>query len=314
MACVSVVIPTFRRPGLLKAALESCRDQRLDPGHSFEIVVVDNSPESSARDIVDAFAASTPIRVRYIAETRTGIAMARNTGVAAAGGDFIAFLDDDLVAVTPDWLQALLRHGLAGAQLVFGPIEPYFEPDANPALRAVQRLFRRQLDLSDGADITRLHSYMSTSNSFFDKRACFATATPFAVELDGLGGEDTQVLLDLVRQGKKLVWASSAQVKEFVPKSRNTVNYLALRHFRNGQIRSLVHFRAKGPFALTGIWWMAVGLVQLGLYGPASLAMAGVNPEMAADLKMRAYGGAGKVLWLKRFWHRSYPSAPVTTR
>ena len=57
---VSVVIATFRRPQQLSEALTSVLKQT---GVSLEAIVVDDSPESSARDVVENFKDS---RVRYI--------------------------------------------------------------------------------------------------------------------------------------------------------------------------------------------------------------------------------------------------------
>ena len=56
---VSVVIPTFRRLGPLQEAIESALHQQ---GVDVEVIVVDDSPEGSARDAVLAYRHE---RVRY---------------------------------------------------------------------------------------------------------------------------------------------------------------------------------------------------------------------------------------------------------
>ncbi|HWD70329.1 MAG TPA: glycosyltransferase family 2 protein [Solirubrobacteraceae bacterium] len=75
---------------------------------NFEIVVVDNRPSRPAtRALVERFV--SPVRLRYVAESRPGLAGARNAGVAAAAGaEFLAFTDDDVV-VDPAWLSWLLE-------------------------------------------------------------------------------------------------------------------------------------------------------------------------------------------------------------
>lgn len=60
MIDISVIIPTFRRPALLREAIASALAQE---GVSVEIVVVDDSPERSAREGVEGL--NDP-RVTYI--------------------------------------------------------------------------------------------------------------------------------------------------------------------------------------------------------------------------------------------------------
>ena len=74
---------------------------------NFEIVVVDNRPSGpDTRAMVERFNSEVPIR--YVAEPRPGLAVARNTGVAsAASAAYVAFADDDMI-VDRHWLSWLL--------------------------------------------------------------------------------------------------------------------------------------------------------------------------------------------------------------
>jgi len=86
---VSVVIPTYYRTENLQRAIESVSNQTHSP---LEIIVVDDSGEEYARDIV-------PDDVDYIAfDHNRGASAARNVGVDRADGHYVKFLDDD------DWL------------------------------------------------------------------------------------------------------------------------------------------------------------------------------------------------------------------
>jgi len=89
---VSVVIPTFRRHGPLREAIESALAQE---GVDVEVIVVDDSPEGSAREVVDAIGGP---RVRFEQPPapsggRPGIP--RNHGGPLATKEFVHFLDDD---------------------------------------------------------------------------------------------------------------------------------------------------------------------------------------------------------------------------
>jgi glycosyltransferase involved in cell wall biosynthesis len=79
----------------LARSLRSLTQMRCE---DFEIVVVDNRPSSpETRALVEGFASTVP--VRYVAEPRPGLAVARNTGVASAGDAvYVAFTDDDVIA------------------------------------------------------------------------------------------------------------------------------------------------------------------------------------------------------------------------
>jgi glycosyltransferase involved in cell wall biosynthesis len=86
----SVVIPTFRRPKLLRETLESVVAQTFA---DFEVLVVDDGPSDENREVVARFGDA---RLRYLVNARgKGGAGTRNTGVFCARGTWIAFLDDD---------------------------------------------------------------------------------------------------------------------------------------------------------------------------------------------------------------------------
>lgn len=119
---VSVVVPTYRRPALLKRCLDALLAQTLHPS-LYEIVVADDAPEDAVRELVEGEAMRARCALRYVAVRDTqGAAGARNAGWRAAQGEIVAFTDDDTV---PDrnWLLAGLRALAAGASAVTGRVE-----------------------------------------------------------------------------------------------------------------------------------------------------------------------------------------------
>lgn len=94
---LSVVICTRDRPDDLRRCLESLSTSRLEPD---EVIVVDNAPRT---DATHAVARAFP-SVRYVAEPRPGLSVARNTGAVASSGDLVAYIDDD-ATVHPDWVR-----------------------------------------------------------------------------------------------------------------------------------------------------------------------------------------------------------------
>src|ERR1700730_8008040 len=104
---INIVICTLRRVHQLRAAVLSCLALRSQDHFSLEIIVVDNSPEAGAADLVKLLAAEATTTLRYMHEPRTNIAYARNTGIAASQAPFIAFVDDDM-RLSPQWLRGVM--------------------------------------------------------------------------------------------------------------------------------------------------------------------------------------------------------------
>ncbi len=93
---VSIVIPTYKRPGMLKRAIDSCLNQTYS---NIEILIVDdNNPDTSGRKKTEDFMQEykSNKKVRYIKrDSNGGGCLSRNTGIEAANGEYLAFLDDD---------------------------------------------------------------------------------------------------------------------------------------------------------------------------------------------------------------------------
>jgi len=99
MAEVSVIIPTYNRADLLRAAITSVLNQTFQ---DFEIIVVDDASDDHTPAVVSGF---NDDRITYIRHDKTGgEAKARNTGVINSGAEYIAFLDDD-----DEWLPEKLE-------------------------------------------------------------------------------------------------------------------------------------------------------------------------------------------------------------
>jgi glycosyltransferase involved in cell wall biosynthesis len=100
---VSIVIPTYRRPGQLGECLQSLA--RLDyPRDLLEVVVVDDGGPTPLDPVVAPFRST--LGLTLLRQANGGPAAARNTGVERATGDYLAFTDDDCL-VDPGWLRAL---------------------------------------------------------------------------------------------------------------------------------------------------------------------------------------------------------------
>jgi len=120
---VSVVIPTFRRREQLAEALASVLGQ---PRVTIEVFVVDDCPDGSARDVVEACADPRVAYMRNPHPTGGVPSIVRNLAWPRANGSYIHFLDDD--DIVPEGHYAAVKaefeaHPRVG--LVFGRIEPF---------------------------------------------------------------------------------------------------------------------------------------------------------------------------------------------
>lgn len=88
---VSVVLPTFNRPELLRSAITSILTQTYS---DFELIVVDDGDKVSAETVVQSF---HDARIVYLKNNppKQGGGATRNRGIAITKGEWVAFLDDD---------------------------------------------------------------------------------------------------------------------------------------------------------------------------------------------------------------------------
>jgi GT2 family glycosyltransferase len=138
---VSVVIPTYRRPGPLAEAIESVLGQK---GVSCEILVVDDCPDRSAEAVARRFADRGVIYLRSQRPSRGRPALVRNQGFAQARAEIVHFLDDDDLA--PEGLYAEALDVFASRPdigVVFGKVEPFGESDVGSERDYFDRAHRR---------------------------------------------------------------------------------------------------------------------------------------------------------------------------
>ncbi|WP_194835949.1 glycosyltransferase [Nocardia sp. XZ_19_369] len=105
MPLVSVVIPTYNRPNMLRSALSSVAGQR-NLADEIEVIVV-NDGGSEVKHAVE-FARDNGLCARLInLPVNRGLPSARNIGINSARGEFLALLDDDDVFL-PDHLATMI--------------------------------------------------------------------------------------------------------------------------------------------------------------------------------------------------------------
>lgn len=146
---VSIILPTWNRAGMLRAAVESVQRQTYA---SWELLVVDDGSTDDTEAVTRSMVARDE-RVRYVGLTHGGVSRARNQGLAAARGDYVAFLDSDK-EWDPEFLRTMLaaliveghRVGFAACEVTMG---------GQPVLRAIPPT-RESLRLGNSVDQTAI--------------------------------------------------------------------------------------------------------------------------------------------------------------
>ncbi len=301
---ISIIVPTFRRPDLLRGLLDAAVAQMREIGDpEIELVVVDNCPDQSARRIAEPLIASGA--VRYVAEPRAGVVHARNAGVRAARGAWILFIDDDEVPA-PGWLAAFRDASMSGADMAIGRIAARYAAPPPKHLKALlERLYARDCPAPPLADVTDGGVRLGTGNAMF-RTALLDRAAAFDTRFNRTGGEDMFLIRRLLAQGVRVRWTPAGLVEEIVPADRMHPDYLGRRRFTQGQIRCLLIAAAGGARAPAQLaFWMGVGLLQATFYGGRSVVayLAGRETE---TWRIKMQGGLGKLLWRRRAAALSY--------
>ncbi|MFD1139811.1 glycosyltransferase family 2 protein [Larkinella insperata] len=118
---VSIVIPTYRRPHLLRRCLQALMRQDFDH-QQVEVLVVDDGADTHTQRLVEEIAQQSDLPLTYLAQPeRRGPAAARNRGWRAASGTIIAFTDDDCIPAD-SWIGSAVQDFSRGAQVVTGQV------------------------------------------------------------------------------------------------------------------------------------------------------------------------------------------------
>lgn len=289
---VSVVIPTRGRPGPLTRAVNSALAQS-DCAVGFEVVVVDNDAQPTAKALIEALAGISDVSLTYVHVPVSGVAHARNAGIACARGEMIAFLDDDEEAPA-GWLASLVEvQASTGADAVFGPVHGRIPQSVGRHRDYLERFFSRRGPEQSGL----IASFYGCGNSLVCRSALPDPVQPFDPVRNLTGGEDDLLFGQMQAAGARFAWASQAWVHEDPVPSRLNLRYALSRAFAYGQGPSS-HCAAKSPPDWLGVLrWMGVGVVQSVLYGVPGLILYVAGAPAAADLLDRAARGLGKTFW-----------------
>lgn len=117
MPKISIIVPTFKRPLLLKRAVKSILNQDFK---DYEIIISDDNSNDETAEFAKELMQKDE-RIKYFLNTKykQGPNGNKNNGLDYASGEFIAFLDDD-DELLPGALSALVQKTSEGYEHVMG--------------------------------------------------------------------------------------------------------------------------------------------------------------------------------------------------
>lgn len=227
---VVIAVLTFKRNEAIAQLIPHLIEQANSVDIRAGVIVVDNDPNGSAREIVEAY---RDHGVVYVHEPQPGIAHGRNAALnAAADFDLLVFIDDDETP-TPQWLQLMLaaydKYDCAG---VVGNVVRSFDVQPDAWIVA-GRYFDKDV-IATGTP----QPAASTANLLLDMRFLREHNLRFDPVFGLSGGSDTLLTRQVVRAGGRLVWCAEALVDEQIPASRTNRKWVVTRHFRVGNSSS----------------------------------------------------------------------------
>lgn len=225
MIAVTIGVPTYRRPELLEALLRTLPSRIAecdDLGIAVDVLVVDNDPAGSAREV----AAGADLPVRYVVEPAPGIAAARNRILdECVDRDLVAFIDDDEIP-REGWLSSLIEVWREhGADAVMGRVISVFDEDVDPWLLA-SGTFRRP-----PRQTGTVLQVAAAGNLLLDLRSIRRLGLRFDTSLGLGGGEDTLFSRQLAQRGGLIVWCNESETEDLVVASRLSRSWAAQRAF-----------------------------------------------------------------------------------
>jgi len=310
---VTLAALTFKRPQDLAALLPALAEQASDQSGDYEVgvLIVDNDPDAGARDAVERFAASTPVRVRYSHEAVPNIAAARNRALDLADTRLLVFLDDD-ERPSASWLSHLLREfERSRPAAVVGPVVSAFDVEPDSWITAGGFFQRRRLPTGTRIDVA------ATNNLLLDLDVVRELGLHFDPAFGLTGGEDMLFTRQLRSAGREMVWCDEALVTDVVPAGRTTRRWVTLRALSNGNSWGLtsVALTATPPARLV-VRARLVGQGAIRVVGGGARAAAGYVSHRAGDhargvrTLMRGLGMlGGAVGWRYEEYRRPTPAS-----
>lgn len=228
---ITICIPTYKRPAMLRKLIQSIAHCKLDKTliKDVNIIVVDNDIDKTAEllikeqnELLYDFCC-----IYYFNYPVKGISNVRNELIRKAGlfnPDFIVFIDDDEY-VTSEWLNELVKSIINNdSDAARGPVLAVIEKSVPEYISC---WFKRE-NYSDNSQIYSL----TTGNLILKYSSLKEYDLWFDSRFNIIGSSDTYFGCQILKKGAKINWAANAIAYETIPEKRANLKWLIKRIYR----------------------------------------------------------------------------------
>lgn len=260
---ISIIVCTYDRATSLRRTLGALDRQLVPPDVDWELLVIDNNSSDATAAVVEAFAAATPIRVRYLFVARQGLSHARNVGIANNQAAIVGFTDDD-VCPEPDWV-ARIAVGMreTRADILGGCILPAWECPPPPwlanrvSLRGALALMESQ-QFSLVVNPTQFPTVWGANMAF--RREVFCAVGLFDIRRGMMGsklyrGEEIDLVTRALAVGCRVVFDPRVRVWHRIATDRMRFGYFSRLYFQRSEGNALTQEPARGRQLLGSLWY-----------------------------------------------------------
>lgn len=255
---ITVAIPTYNRPALLRQALETLVRQDY-PADRVEILVIDNNSPPETREVVAAFK-DAALPVKWILEAQQGLNYGRNRAVREARGEIIVFGDDDILA-PPDWLRLMaMAFGEVNTHRVAalgGTVIPLFLepcPDWLPSWKNTWT-YGDQLGILPDRHFP-MGANMAIARWVFDEVGLFRPDLDRKGDQLASGGE-TELFRRIRGAGHKIWFEPAAAVQHQMPPGRLTLKYACRHAYDSARSRVVDRVKYQSPSPREALCYLA---------------------------------------------------------
>jgi glycosyltransferase involved in cell wall biosynthesis len=231
----SIIIPTYNRAELLRAALGSVQKLQVPENWGVEILVIDNNSTDHTKSVAEEAKQKGPLSVRHIVETNQGLNHGRNRGIREASFEYLVYLDDDML-VDLGWLEGYVEaQAKFSPDAVVGPVDPMFEEQPSDwmtprMIKSVSSAYSQKGDQL--ILVPNEHAHELPGCNFAVLRSVAVAAGGFHPSLDRCGagmlaGGDWEFGERLVLLGKRVAYSPKCRIRHLV--SRHKISRDGLR-------------------------------------------------------------------------------------